>query len=90
MINYEIVPGSSAGDHYASVMFKIIVSYGSKGKIVTERRFILKTVPEAEGDKKNFLEMMPVFINEIRMYSTILPAMEKILKQHNESIWWPK
>lgn len=90
MINYEIKPGSSAGDHYASIMFKIIVTYGSKGKIVNDRRLIFKTVPEAEGPKKDLLEQLPAFKNEISMYTKTLPEMEKILNAHGEKGWWPK
>lgn len=90
MINYEIKPGSKAGDHYASIMFKIIATYGTKGKIVVERRFILKTMPEAEGQKKELLESMPVFKNEIQMYTETLPAMEKILVENGERAFWPK
>lgn len=85
-----IKPGSSAGDHYASIMFKIIATYGSKGKIVSDRRFIFKTVPEAEGQKKDLLEQLPAFKNEILMYTKILPEMDKILKEHGEKGWWPK
>lgn len=90
MINYEIRPGSAAGDHYASVMFKIIATYGSRGKIVNDRRFIFKTVPEAEGPKKELLEQLPAFKNEILVYTTVLPEMDKILKEHGETGWWPK
>lgn len=71
-------------------MFKIIVSYGSKGRIVIERRFVLKTVPEAEGQKKEMLELWPAFKNETRMYSKTLSAMEDILEKHGEKGWWPK
>lgn len=90
MINYEIRPGSKAGDHYASIMFKIIATYGTKGTIVNERRFIYKTVPEAEGMKKDMLEQLPAFKNEISMYTKTLPAMEEILKKHGEKGWWPR
>lgn len=90
VINYVIKPGSSAGDHYASIMFKIIASYGSKGEIVNDRRFIFKTVPEAEGQKKEMLENSPIFKNEILMYTQTLPAMAEILKEHGEVTWWPK
>lgn len=90
MINYEIKPGSKAGDHYASIMFKIIATYGTRGKVVNERRFILKTVPEAEGQKKDLLEQLPAFKNEIAMYTKVLKDMEKILEENGEEGWWPK
>lgn len=89
VINYSINPGSSAGDHYASVMFKITATYGSQGRIVVDRRFILKTIPDVDGPKKDLLEQMPAFKNEIIMYTVTLPAMEKILRGHGEEPYWP-
>lgn len=83
------MPGSSAGDHYASIMFKVIATYESKGLTLTDKRFLLKTVPES-GDKKDFLDDFPVFSNEIRMYTETLPAMEEILNQHGDKRFWPK
>lgn len=83
-------PGSSAGDHYASVLFKIIVTYESKGKIVSGKRFIMKTLPEKDSEKRAALEGMPIFENEIRMNSETLPAMEKILRKSGEKSWWPR
>ena len=71
-------------------MFKIIATYGTKGRIVLDRRFILKTVPEAEGPKKEMLEQLPAFKNEIIMYTQLLPAMDNLLKEQGEKGWWPK
>lgn len=71
-------------------MFKLIATYGTRGKIITDRRFIIKTIPEVEGPKKELLENMPAFKNEIIMYSKTLPAMEELLKEHGEKPWWPK
>lgn len=70
-------------------MFKIIASYQTKGRTVTERRFILKTMPEADCEKKELLKDLPVFDNEIKMYTKVLPAMEAILDKHGEKGWWP-
>lgn len=88
LLSHEVRPGSSAGDHYASVMFKVIVSYETKGRTVTDRRFILKTMPDA-GEKKEFLKDFPVFAKEIHMYTKTLPVMEKILTQHGDKKFWP-
>lgn len=90
LTSYEVKPGSSAGDHYASIMFKIIVSYQSRGKTVSGRRFILKTMPETSCQKKDLLQDVPIFANEIRMYTKTLPAMEEILSRFGERPWWPK
>lgn len=89
LITHEIKPGTNAGDHYASIMFKIIVTYETKGRSVESRRFILKTVPES-GGKKDFLDEFPLFGNEIRVYTKTLPAMETILQKHGIKVFWPK
>lgn len=90
LIDYSIKPGSAAGDHYASVMFKFTVTYGTARKVVKGRRFLLKTLPEADGQKKEFLKGMPMFPNEIVMYKHVLPTMEKVLAEFGEKGWWPK
>lgn len=88
-MTHEIKPGSGVGDHYSSVMFKIIATYTTNGRTIADRRFIMKTMPEAEGEKKDLLKDNPIFDNEIRMYTEALPAMAKILSQHGEKPWWP-
>lgn len=91
MIDFAVTPGSKAGDHYASVMFKITVTYGTgSGKIVSERRFLLKTMPELDGQKKQFLDQLPLFAMERKVYTEILPEMEKILNENGEKGFWPK
>ena len=90
MVKSEIRPGSKAGDQYASLMFKIVVSYETRGRSVVDRRFVLKTMPEVDGQKKELLGQTPMFDNEIRMYGETLPAMEKLLLEHGEKPWWPK
>lgn len=70
-------------------MFKIIATYTTKTGTVTDRRFIMKTLPEA-GEKKDLLKDSPVFTNELLMYTEVLPAMEDILRQHGEEPWWPR
>lgn len=89
MVSFEIKPGSGKGDHYASIMFKIIASYSTKEDTVTDRRFIMKTLPEA-GKKKDLLKDSPVFTNELLMYTEALPAMEDILRKIGEEPWWPR
>lgn len=69
-------------------MFKIIATYETKGRTVSERRFILKTMP-VSGEKKEMLEDVPIFDNEIKIYTKTLPAMEEILKKTGENPWWP-
>lgn len=88
LLDMAIKPGSGAGDHYASIVQKITVSYEAKGKVTRGRKLFMKTVPD-DGKKQEILSQLPMFVNELRMYSDILPAMEKILKLNGEEKWWP-
>ncbi|GAB0088785.1 hypothetical protein DMENIID0001_032490 [Sergentomyia squamirostris] len=76
----DIVPGSRAGDHFASVMFKAIVNYNSKGKTVDGRSLIIKTMPIEDGMKKELLKEMNVFGRETEMYTKVLPEMARIME----------
>lgn len=58
---------------------------------MNDRRFVVKTLPEAYGAKKEFLENNPMFDNEIQIYTQTLPALEDILaKTTGEKKWWPR
>ncbi|KAL1390271.1 hypothetical protein pipiens_012469 [Culex pipiens pipiens] len=75
----KIVPGSNAGDHYASIIFRAAVSYQSRGKS-HETSLIVKTVPAEEGMKKEMLKNGMLFETETLMYSTVLPEMYRLMK----------
>lgn len=76
---FNITPGTVAGDHFASIMFKITVNYTSAKNDAGETKLIMKLMPHAEGFKKEMLKDTPAFKNEIRMYQDILPKMEQVL-----------
>lgn len=88
-MTFCVKPGSAAGDHYASIIQKVTASYETQGHCITERRFILKTIPD-EGQKQKQLSQLPVFVNERRIYFEVLAAMEQILRQCGEERWWPR
>ncbi|KAH8390811.1 hypothetical protein KR200_000927, partial [Drosophila serrata] len=76
-------PASPKGDHYASIMFRANVKYTTqKGEFT--KSLIIKTMPEAEGLKKDMLVDSPLFITEIGMYTRILPECERILREVND------
>ncbi|EDV41603.1 uncharacterized protein Dana_GF17567 [Drosophila ananassae] len=80
----KITPGSTKGDHYASVMFRTTAEYTTmKGKFT--KPLILKTVPDQEGHKKDMLSNSHLFATEIGMYSKVLPEFEKILREAGDS-----
>lgn len=76
---FKIVPGSNAGDHYASIIFRASVSYRSHGKDL-ETSLIVKTVPAEEGHKKELLKNGTLFETETLMYNTVIPEMYRLLK----------
>ncbi|XP_049531385.1 uncharacterized protein LOC125948894 [Anopheles darlingi] len=84
-------PGTKAGDHYASVMFRTTVAYRSKkDQLDRSINLIMKTKPEAEGLKKEFLEDNQLFKIEIDMYSKVLPEMARLLKEIGEEYKYPR
>ncbi|GAB0088787.1 hypothetical protein DMENIID0001_032510 [Sergentomyia squamirostris] len=75
----KIIPGTKPGDHFASIMFKAIVSYTTRGKVVSSLSLVIKTMP-VEGMKKEMFQEMPVFDREIAMYTKVLPEMARIME----------
>ncbi|XP_055696334.1 uncharacterized protein LOC129797607 [Lutzomyia longipalpis] len=76
----KLVPGTKPGDHFASIMFKAIISYTSKGKTIEDRALVIKTMPVEEGIKKDMLKDMPIFDREIDMYTKVLPEMMRVME----------
>ncbi|XP_017017589.1 uncharacterized protein [Drosophila kikkawai] len=80
----KITPASAQGDHYASVMFRTTAEYTtSKGTFT--KPLILKTMPEAEGHKKDMLSESHLFSTEIGMYTKVLPEFERILRKAGDN-----
>lgn len=73
-------PGSKLGDHYASVMFRAIITYNTEATPNLEKTWIVKTMPFVEGNKKDMLDGMGVFDVEIEMYANVIPKFEEILR----------
>lgn len=80
--DFQIKPGTNAGDHFASVMFKVTVNHTSEknGLAASEIKLIMKLMPSAEGLKKEMLKETPAFKSETRMYVEVLPKMESVLE----------
>ncbi|XP_062125632.1 uncharacterized protein LOC133838522 [Drosophila sulfurigaster albostrigata] len=80
VIDFKTSPATAKGDHYASVMFRGLVEYSTKeGKF--SKSLIIKTMPEEEGHKKEFLGDSHIFPTEITMYTKVLPKFEEILAE---------
>lgn len=77
-------PGSNIGDHYASVMFRALITYNNQNTNDLETSLIVKTMPFVEGVKKDLLEQGDTFKIEIKVYSEVVPMIEKILKEAND------
>ncbi|EAT33282.1 AAEL014439-PA [Aedes aegypti] len=84
-------PGTNAGDHYASIMFRTTVHYRSaryhKEQAIS---LIMKLTTQAEGFKKELLDGNGLFETETKMYSEVLPAMSKALAEVGEHLEVPR
>ncbi|KAH8267190.1 hypothetical protein KR026_002457 [Drosophila bipectinata] len=74
-------PATAKGDHYASIMFRAKVTYATPRGGERCTSLIIKTMPEAEGHKKEMLAGSPIFETEVGMYTKVLPELERILRQ---------
>lgn len=77
----DFKPATKIGDHFASVMFRVTAEYDiPKYKKINEKRvMIVKTVPCTQGTKAEMLQNSPIFKVESRMYTQVLPEMERLL-----------
>ncbi|EAT44700.1 AAEL003954-PA [Aedes aegypti] len=84
---YKLLPATQAGDHYASIMFRTSIRYETKRlEGEQEIELIIKAQPTADGFKKELSKDNALFVKEIKMYSEILPAMVKVLKEAGEHL----
>ncbi|EDW13800.2 uncharacterized protein LOC6572190 [Drosophila mojavensis] len=67
----------------ASVMFRVHVEYSIQ-KRKFSKSLIIKTMPEAEGHKKEFLADSKIFPTEIAMFTQVLPKFRAILREADE------
>ncbi|KAH8359987.1 hypothetical protein KR093_009928 [Drosophila rubida] len=80
VIDFKISPATAKGDHYASIMFRAEIEYSLLDKKLS-KPIIIKTMPETEGFKKEFLGEAKFFQTEIAMYTEVLPKLEAILRK---------
>lgn len=90
--DFNITPASKKGDHYATVIYRILINYfSSKTNSDMKKSIILKTEPYVEGNKKDAMSNADVFPVEIRMYSETLPEIQKALDSiGDETMFAPK
>ncbi|KAH8310214.1 hypothetical protein KR044_000007 [Drosophila immigrans] len=85
VIDFKTSPATAKGDHYASVMFRGIVGYSTQHGTFS-KSLIIKTMPEEEGHKKEFLGDSHIFPTEIAMYTEVIPKLEEILAEAGDKI----
>lgn len=76
---FLIKPGTTAGEHFASVLFKVSIVFINEKGVKEELRTVIKLLPNEDGYKKEILQNQPSFVNEIRMYTKVLPQLERVL-----------
>ncbi|KAH8358858.1 hypothetical protein KR093_002907, partial [Drosophila rubida] len=80
VIDFKISPATAKGDHYASIMFRAEIEYTLLDEKLS-KPIIIKTMPEQECFKKEFLGEAKFFQTEITMYTEMLPKLEAILRK---------
>lgn len=86
LIEFNISPGCKPGEHFMSVMFKVCLQYNKVNGVKASVNTILKTVPECEGHKKEYVEQTPCFKNELRVYEKVLSKMQQMLTAVGDSV----
>ncbi|XP_055854337.1 uncharacterized protein LOC129918046 [Episyrphus balteatus] len=84
--NLKISPGTEKGDHFASIMFRVVATYKSPSITSESISMILKTIPEEEGFKKEVLDQMLYFETEIGMYAEEIPKLENVLRNNGDNV----
>lgn len=88
LIDFKVSLGCKPGEHFMSVMFKVSIIYRTvNGSDENQTLYtIIKTVPDVEGHRREFVEKTPCFKNELRVYERVLPAMQSILSTSGDNI----
>uniref|UniRef100_A0A1Y9H2X5 CHK kinase-like domain-containing protein n=1 Tax=Anopheles dirus TaxID=7168 RepID=A0A1Y9H2X5_9DIPT len=87
----QLRPGTKAGDHFASVMYRTTVRYWTGDQDGPKSiDLIMKIKPVAEGLKKDLLDDDDFFGKEIRMYTEVLPEMARLMGSIGEEYKHPK
>ncbi|CAD7093750.1 unnamed protein product [Hermetia illucens] len=80
--DFHIFSSSALGDHFASIMFRVNITFSAQDHPSEKCSIIIKTLPIVEGFKKDALDKtnIDLFGTEIFMYSKVLTECRKILK----------
>jgi hypothetical protein len=79
------VAGANKGDNLASVILKANVTYTSLADALFHRSLIMKVPHFQEGFKKDVMDT-GIFDTEIKMYTEILPEMQRLLKEADDDV----
>ena len=83
-------PGTKAGDHFASVMYRTTLQYHCTANVKKTIHLIMKIKPDTDGLKKDLLDGDDFFGKEIRMYTEVLPQMAALMRSIGEEYQYPK
>ncbi|XP_063710075.1 uncharacterized protein LOC134838468 [Culicoides brevitarsis] len=77
-------PGTKAGDHYGSCMFRAKVTFDTRKSTCDVINLIIKTLPVDDGAKLELLRECTAFKTEMKMYGEVLPEMHRLLRTIND------
>lgn len=78
---FSLRAGTRGGDNYASSIYRCIISYKSKKRLVPHAELIVKTI----SSKMNSLADEISYDIEVDMYQNVIPKMEESLKEIGEA-----
>ncbi|KAF5297567.1 hypothetical protein FQR65_LT09998 [Abscondita terminalis] len=84
-LEFAIIP-ISAGENFASTVFKIKINYNTSSNDYKEASFILKCLMEG-GFLSRYAKIMKFYDNEIDMYNRILPTINSL--EYVNKFWAP-
>ncbi|XP_054747522.1 uncharacterized protein LOC129253250 [Anastrepha obliqua] len=89
--NITIQPATKKGEHFASVMYRVQVTFTLSRDCETMQRqqnksLIVKTLPELQGVKQRLLQDSKLFETEIGIYTEVVPKLEETLLLAGEEV----
>lgn len=81
LLDYNIVSATKPGDNFASIALRLRVTYTVRERGEKSKSFIVKVEPYEEGFKKDVLSETVLFEIETKMYTKILPEMQRLINE---------
>ncbi|XP_053671386.1 uncharacterized protein LOC128721638 [Anopheles nili] len=86
----KLRPGTKPGERFASAIFRTTIHYRSRLGKEASLDVIIKTKPLSGGLQRDELDGSDLFLREMRIYSKVLPEIDRRLREINETFSYPR